>query len=202
MTHILRIDSAMRTTGSHTRAIADDLIDALQRQHEGSVVTRRDLAQSAVPFVDEAWIGANFTDPDARDDNQRKVLAGSDALVEEIEAADIVVIGAPIYNFGIPAALKAWIDMIARARRTFRYTDNGPEGLLKGKKTFVVTVSGGTKAGSAWDFATPYLRHVLGFVGLEDVTFITADGSAGQNGIRADAQRQIAGILAADQAAA
>ncbi|MEO0413112.1 MAG: NAD(P)H-dependent oxidoreductase [Pseudomonadota bacterium] len=202
MTNILRIDSAMRTNGSHTRAIADNLIDALQQRNGASVVTRRDLAQSPVPFVDEAWIGANFTDPDARTDDQRAVLAGSDTLVEEIEAADILVIGAPIYNFGIPAALKAWIDMIARARRTFRYTADGPEGLLKGKKTFVVTVSGGTKAGSEWDFATPYLRHVLGFVGLDDVTFITADGSAGQDGIRADAQRQIDAAIAMPEVAA
>jgi FMN-dependent NADH-azoreductase len=95
-------------------------------------------------------------------------------LIAELEAADTIVIGVPLYNFGIPAALKAWIDLIARARRTFRYTEAGPEGLLKDKKAYLVVASGGVPVGSDYDFATGYLRHVLGFVGITDVTVIDA----------------------------
>jgi len=102
------------------------------------------------------------------------VLAHSDELIAELEAADTIVIGVPVYNFAIPAALKAWVDQIARARRTFRYTETGPEGLLKGKKAYLVVASGGVPVGSDYDFATGYLRHVLGFVGITDVTVIEA----------------------------
>ncbi|MDH3266802.1 MAG: NAD(P)H-dependent oxidoreductase, partial [Gammaproteobacteria bacterium] len=110
-----------------------------------------------------------------RDAAQREALAFSDRLVAELQHADAIVIGAPIYNFNIPAALKAWIDMIARARVTFRYTDNGPKGLLEGKKAYIVVASGGVKIGSKADFATPYLRHALAFVGITDVEFIGAE---------------------------
>ena len=123
----------------------------------------------------ENWVAANFTDEAERSDAQKAELALSDTLVEELIAADILVIGTPIYNFGIPAALKAWIDMVARARMTFHYTANGPEGLLTGKKAYILVASGGTEIGSEIDFATGYLRHVLGFIGITDVTFIAAD---------------------------
>ncbi len=171
---ILRIDASMRHTGSVTRALTDKLVARLRAALPGSQVTRRDLA-AGVPLVDEAWIGANFTDPAERDDAQRAALAESDELVAEIRAADTLVIGLPIYNFGVPAAFKAWIDMIARARETFRYTETGPEGLLVGKRALVVVASGGVPVGSAADFATPYVRHVLAFIGITDVEFISAD---------------------------
>ena len=103
------------------------------------------------------------------------MLAASDALVEELRGADVVVIGSPIYNFGVPAALKAWVDMIARARLTFRYTPEGPRGLLDGKKAYVVIASGGVPVDSPVDFATPYLRQALRFVGITDVDVIAAD---------------------------
>ncbi len=135
---------------------------------------RRDLGDG-VAFVDERWIEANFTPEEDRTGDQRATLSASDALVEELQAADVIVIGTPIYNFGVPAALKAWIDMIARARKTFRYTANGPEGLLKGKKAYVVVASGGVPVDSPVDFATPYLRHALKFVGITDVDVIAAD---------------------------
>ena len=134
----------------------------------------RDLA-AGLPFVTEAWVGANFTDEADRSEDQKAALSLSDILVNELFAADTLVIGVPIYNFGVPAALKAWIDMIARARKTFHYTANGPEGLLTGKQAFIVIVSGGTQMGSEIDFATGYLRHILGFIGITDVTFIAAD---------------------------
>ena len=101
-------------------------------------------------------------------------MAESDALIAEVQAADVLVIGVPVYNFGVPAALKAWIDMIARARETFKYTENGPVGLLTNKKAYLVVASGGTEVGSAIDFATPYMKHVMGFIGITDVTVISA----------------------------
>lgn len=170
---ILRIDASMRHTGSVTRALTDKLVARLRAANPASEVVHRDLADG-VPMVDEAWIGANFTDPSERDYAQRAALAGSDRLVAEIKQADTLVIGLPIYNFGVPAAFKAWIDMIARARETFRYTETGPEGLMTGKRALVVVASGGVPVGSAMDFATPYVRHALAFIGITDVEFIPA----------------------------
>ena len=170
---ILRIDSSARGDGSETRALNDTLISRIKAITNTTVI-HRDLAVDAPGFVNEAWVGANFTDPDARSDTQAAELAASDALVAELEAADVIVIGAPIYNFNIPAVLKAWIDKVVRARVTFRYGENGPEGLLKDKKAYVVMASGGVPMGSAMDFALPYLRYILGFVGIHDVEFISA----------------------------
>lgn len=173
MTHaksVLRIDASARKNGSSSRALTDALIENLA---PGNLVVR-DLA-AGLPFVTEDWVGANFTDEADRSEDQKAALGLSDTLVDEIVAADTIVIGVPIYNFGIPATLKAWIDMIARARKTFHYTADGPEGLLSGKKAYILVASGGTEVGSEIDFATGYLRHVLGFIGIKDVTFIAAD---------------------------
>lgn len=175
MSHILRIDASARNSGSTTRQLADQLVTRLVEQGYGSAVTRRDLALTPPALLTEAWVGANFTDDADRSDDQRAVLAHSDALIAELEAADTIVIGVPVYNFGIPAALKAWVDQIARARRTFRYTETGPEGLLKGKKAYLVVASGGVPVGSDYDFASRYLIQLLGFVGITDVTVIAAD---------------------------
>ncbi len=166
-TRILRVDSSMRQDGSNTRAASDKLMNRL----DGEVVVR-DLAVEPIPFVDQQWIGANFTPDEERTAAQREALAFSDSLIEELKAADILVLGVPTYNFNIPAAFKAWIDLIARARLTFNYTKNGPVGLLEGKKAFVVNASGGVVLGSEQDFMSPYMRKVLGFVGITDVTFI------------------------------
>lgn len=168
--NILRIDASARTTGSSSRALTDVLIEKLAPEN----VVTRDLIE-AVPFVTEEWVDANFTDESERSTEQKAELAFSDRLVDELFAADILVIGTPIYNFAIPASLKAWIDMIARARKTFHYTANGPEGLLSGKKAYVLIASGGTEVGSDIDFASGYLRHILGFVGITDVTIVAAD---------------------------
>ena len=137
--NILRIDASGRRNQSSSRALADDLVGALEARYGSVQVTRRDLAD-ALPHVDQDWIEANFTDESARSAAQREKLALSDRLVAELRAADALVIGVPIYNFGVPAALKAWVDMICRARQTFRYTENGPEGLLKGRKAFSICV--------------------------------------------------------------
>jgi FMN-dependent NADH-azoreductase len=171
---ILEVSASGRHHGSTSRTLTGELIDALESDRGPVQVTRRDLADG-LPFVDDAWIAANFTADEDRNSAQRKVLAYSDQLVSELQEADVIVLGAPIYNFNIPAALKAWIDMIARARLTFRYTENGPEGLLKNKKAFIVISSGGVAVGSDYDFASPYLRHALAFVGITDVEFIAAE---------------------------
>lgn len=170
MTHILRIDSSARREGSVSR----QLTDAVIAKFDGATVTTRDLADG-VDLITEAWVGANFTPADQRDAAQKDVLALSDTLVAEIKAADTLVIGLPVYNFGVPAAFKAWIDQITRAGVTFQYTENGPIGLLEGKRAVVVMASGGTEAGSAIDFATGYVRHILGFIGITDFELVTAD---------------------------
>jgi len=171
---LLRVDSSGRYEGSSTRALTDSLIEALASGDKALNVTQRDLARG-MPHVDESWIRANFTDSEDRSDEQIARLQYSDSLVAEIQGADVLVIGVPIYNFGIPATLKAWIDMIARARLTFRYTENGPEGLMKGKKAYLVVASGGVAIDSEADFATPYMRQALRFLGITDIEVIGAE---------------------------
>lgn len=191
MTHrILRIDASARRDGSVSRDLADRIV---ARFGPEASVTTRDLA-TGLPLIDEAWIGANFTPADQRTESQRTALTLSDELVAEVKAADTLVIGLPIYNFGVPAALKAWVDLVARAGVTFRYSEAGPQGLLTGKRAIVAVASGGTQAGSEIDFATGYIRHVLGFIGITDVTFVTADR------LMLDAEATLAS--AADQIAA
>ncbi len=171
MTHtVLRIDASARHSGSESRALIQRIIDRLA----SATVINRDLAV-AMPAIDADWLAANWTPTDERTDAQRQTLALSDTLIEEIKSADTIVIGAPIYNFGIPATLKTWIDLIARAGITFTYSETGPQGLLTGKRAIVAITSGGTQVGSEIDFASGYLRHVLGFVGITDVQFVAAD---------------------------
>ncbi len=171
---ILQIDASARKTGSVTRELTGALVTQLLNKAPDATVLTRDVSQG-LPFIDEDWVGANFTDPAERTAEQKLKLALSDTLVAELQAADTIVIAAPVYNFGIPAALKAWVDLIARARKTFQYTENGPVGLLTGKKAYVVAASGGTKVGSEIDFAVTYLKHVLSFVGITDVAVLAAD---------------------------
>lgn len=172
---VLEVSASGRVEGSASRELSGDLIAALEERDGGIQLVRRDLADG-LPFVDAAWIDANFTPEETRTSSHRDSLAQSDALVDELERADVIVIGTPMYNFNIPASLKAWIDLIARARLTFRYTKDGPVGLLTNKKAYLVIATGGVRIGSAADFATPYLAHMLGFIGINDVEIIAADG--------------------------
>ena len=167
---LLRIDSSARTKGSVTRSLTDQIVAHLNP----ATVLTRDLAHG-VPLISENWVEANFTPEAERSAEQKQILAISDSYVAEIMDADVLVIGAPLYNFSVPAALKAWVDQIARAGVTFRYTENGPQGLLRGKRAILVSASGGTKIGSEIDFATAYLRHVLGFIGISNVQNVSAD---------------------------
>ena len=192
---ILEISASAKQNGSISRTLSADLIAALEDRYEDITVKRRDLADG-LPFIDEAWVTANFTPAEERNDIHRQALALSDELVGEVQDADVLVIGSPIYNFSVPSVLKAWIDMIARARLTFRYTENGVEGLLKDKKAYVIVPSGGVPVGSPMDFATPYLRHILGFVGITDVEFVAATGADRDNGEALDnARARIAELI-------
>lgn len=171
---VLEVTASRRSHDSVSRRLGDDLVDAL-RQRFGTVnVVTRDLADG-LPFVDTGWIEATFTPEEKRSQRHRDALAFSDELVGELQAADTIVMTVPMYNFGIPAVLKAWIDLIARARVTFRYTENGPEGLLQGKKAYIVVTTGGVPIGSPVDFVTPYLKQALAFVGIDDVEIVAAD---------------------------
>jgi len=171
--HILRIDASARKAGSTTRSLADETIDRLA-ELSAVHITSRDVA-SGLPFVNDEWVAANFTPIDDRTDTHKATLGLSDSLVTELKSADTIVISSPIYNFGIPATLKAWVDMICRAGLTFQYTENGPVGLLEGKRAIILIASGGTAVGSPIDFATPYLKQAMAFVGITDVTFVAAD---------------------------
>ncbi len=131
-----------------------------------------------MPQVTESWVGANFTPADQRSAEQNAVLALSDQLVDELVRADTLVIGLPTYNFSVPASFKAWIDLVVRAGRTFHYSETGPEGLLRGKRAIVAIAAGGTPLGSDADFASGYVRYILGFIGITDVSFVAADAMA------------------------
>jgi len=171
---VLSINSSGRQEGSVSRELGADLIAALEDRHQSINLTQRDVG-SGLPFVDAAWIEANFTPDENRTERQIETLALSDELVEELKAADVIVLGVAVYNFSISAALKAWIDMVCRARLTFRYTEKGPVGLLQGKTVYAVVATGGVAVGSPMDFATPYLRHAFAFLGITDFQVIAAD---------------------------
>lgn len=195
---ILRIDSSANTTGSVTR----DLTDRIIAQLGDTDITIRDLAKEPLPQITESWAIARATAPADRSPEQTDALVLSDTLVAELLAADTIVIGAPLYNFGIPAALKAWIDLVARVGVTFRYTENGPEGLVAGKRVIIAMASGGVPAGAPVDFNTPYLKAVLGFMGMTDVTVIAADALATDpEGTIATANSAIDALVPAAQAA-
>ncbi|WP_299355029.1 NAD(P)H-dependent oxidoreductase [uncultured Shimia sp.] len=174
MTHtVLHIDASARHDGSLSRAQST----AIVAQQEADTVLTRDLADG-LPFLDPIWVQSTFVAPDDRDAAQAQALELSDRLVKEVQEADTIVIGTAMYNFSIPAVLKAWIDQICRAGVTFAYTENGPEGQLKGKKAIIAIATGGTPLGSDFDFASGYLRFALGFVGITDVTILDKDGTA------------------------
>jgi FMN-dependent NADH-azoreductase len=179
MSSLLFVSSSLFGQGSKSRQVALELIDSLRRANPAVAVAERVLDVRTMPHLNPETVAA-WQAPGT--EATRASAALSDELTAEIERAETVVIAAPMYNFTIPSTLKAWIDHIARAGRTFRYTASGPEGLLKGKKVYVVTGRGGVYSGAspskALDFQEPYLRAMLGFLGLTDVTFIHVEGIA------------------------
>ena len=176
--HILQINASARRDGANSTRVADQITARLQAANPGATLTLRDLAVTPHPLLDEAALGALFTPADARSPEQAARVALDDALIAEIQAHDTVVLGVPMYNFGVPVQFKTWLDAIARAGVTFRYTATGPEGLLTGKTVYVALARGGRYRDTPNDSQVPYLKSVLGFLGLTDLRFIYAEGLA------------------------
>ena len=175
---LLHIDSSILGDNSVSRQLSAALVDAVRQQHPGLDVTQRDLAQNEIAHLSGEILGAAFTPEADWNDKQRAERALTDTLINEFMAADVVVIAAPMYNFSIPSQLKSWIDRIAAAGRTFKYTETGPVGLAGGKKVLIASSRGGvysTDQGRAMDFQEDYLRTVLGFVGITDIEVVRAE---------------------------
>ncbi len=182
MNNLLIINSSPRSN-SVSRRLTRHFAEEWKAKHPDTRVVERDLTANALPFVDEQWIQASYTPPAQQTPEQREALGLSDVLIDELMDADVILLGVPMHNFSIPASLKAWIDLVVRAGKTFSYGDKGPKGLLASDKHVVAIVSrgGAYNSGSAaasFDFQVPYLRHMLGFVGLADITVIDADKQA------------------------
>ena len=171
---ILRLDASANPGESGSRDLGDQLLQRIRAANPGAHLHSRDLNRGA-EFIDAEWIAANLTADADREDSARRRLARSDELIAELQWADHVVLTTPMYNFGVPATLKAWIDQVCRAGITFRYTDQGPVGLLEGKRADIVITTGGAPLDSPVDFVSGYLRQVLGFIGIERVDIIGAD---------------------------
>jgi FMN-dependent NADH-azoreductase len=176
MKTLLQIRSSIFGDNGQSSQLANRFVEQWRQANPRGKVVVRDLAAEPVPHIDAARFGAFLAKPEARSAEQAAVIAHSDALIRELQAADVVVLGVPMYNFGIPSTLKAYFDHIARAGVTFRYTEKGPVGLLTGKRVYVFTARGGVYAGTPNDTHTPYVRLFLGFLGMTDVEFIYAEG--------------------------
>ena len=180
MTNILHITASIRGEESVSRGLGNTLVDGFKAK--GASVVTRDLAKNDIPFIDAERFAANLAPYTDRSEEQHALAKIADELIEELKAADTVVFSVPIYNFSVPATVKAWADLVARAGTTFQYTANGPEGLLTGKKAYITAASGGTPVGSDMDFMTPWLTFFLGFLGIKDVEVVAADGIMGEGG--------------------
>lgn len=176
MKTLLQIRSSLLLGNSQSNRLADRYVAAWQAANPGGRVVVRDLAQSPVPHLDLARVGAFSTPAEQRTPEQQALVAESDALIDELQGADVIALGLPLYNFGIPSTLKAYFDHIARTGVTFRYTASGPEGLVKGKQVVVFAARGGLYQGQPHDTQTPYVRNFLGFLGMTDVRFVFAEG--------------------------
>ena len=172
MKNILHLDASARQTDSQTRRTSKALTELVREP--GAVVTHRNLDRD-LPLLNEEMVGSYFTAPDNRTSSQVVSIERSESVVKDLQDHDIYVIGVPVYNFSMPAAFKAWADLAARVGVTFKYTENGPQGLLEGKRAYLVVASGGTEIGSPIDFLTPWAKHFLGFLGVKDVTVIPAN---------------------------
>ena len=171
---ILRLDASANPGDSSSRKLGDYLIRQLEQGNPAIETRERDL-NTDLSFIDSNWIAANFTPSDERETTQKARLAFSDELIAELKWAEHIVLTTPMYNFGIPATLKAWIDLVCRAGVTFRYGANGAEGLLQGKRIDIVITTGGAPLDSPVDFVSGYLRQVFNFIGIEDINIIGAD---------------------------
>lgn len=197
MQKLLQLKTSLFANQGQSSQLSDAFVAAWQLSRPGSAVSVRDFAVDPVPHLDGAGFQAFLSQPEERSAEQQAKVAYSDALIAELQAADVLVIGLPMYNLGIPSTLKAWIDHVARAGVTFRYTASGPQGLLAGKKAYVFATRGGRYAGTAFDTQTDFVRNFLGFIGISEVEFVYAEGlnmgeeskSAGLAGAHAELAR-------------
>ena len=176
---ILQIIASVQGANSYSTRLSQGIIDKLRVAHPGSEVVVRNLATHPLPYMEEAHLQAYFTPAENRSPEQQAAVRHSDEAIAQVQAADVLVIGSPFYNFSVASSLKSWLDHLTRAGLTFRYTPTGPEGLIKGKKVYVAIASGGIYSEGpmqAYDFVAPYLRTMLGFLGLSDVTVARAEG--------------------------
>lgn len=171
---ILRLDASANPADSSSRKLGDHLVRQITSSSQTVEIRERDLNRE-LTFIDSSWIAANFTAADNRDTDQSERLAFSDRLIDELKWSDHIILTTPMYNFGIPATLKAWIDLVCRAGVTFRYGPNGPEGLLGNNTVDIVITTGGVPMDSPVDFISGYLKQVFGFIGIEDIRIIGAD---------------------------
>lgn len=176
MAQVLVIESSARHQGSVSRQLTEQFMARWQAAHPADQIKVRDLAVEQVPHLDANLLGGWTTPAEQQSDAERAALALSNTLTEEVLSADVLVLAAPMYNFAIPSTLKAWLDHVLRAGVTFKYTESGPQGLLSGKRAFVLTSRGGVYAGSSMDHQEPYLRQAMAFIGIHDVSFIHAEG--------------------------
>lgn len=176
MKNLLQINTSLFSSNGQSSKLADEFVAAWREATPGATVTVRDIGADPVPHLTAARFSAFLSQPESRTAEQQAVLDYSDVLIEEIRRADVVVLGLPLYNFGVPSSLKAYFDHVARAGVTFRYTENGPVGLLGGKNAYVFAARGGVYAGSVLDTQTGYVRDFLRFIGLDNVEFIYAEG--------------------------
>lgn len=174
--NILVIKSSVFSDGGNSSALVNAKVAALKAAHPDATIVERDLGANPIPHLDGGRVGAFFTPAENRTAEQQQVDDFSMTLIEELKAADQVVVGVPMYNFGIPSQLKSWIDHVARAGITFRYTENGPQGLIGDKPVTVVAARGGLYAGTENDTVTPYIKLFFSFVGITDVRFVFAEG--------------------------
>jgi len=198
---ILQVNSSARTDGSHSTRLASAMTERVRAENPRATLAVRDLSRVPHPVLDEVALGALFTAPEQRTVEQAARVALDDVLIAEIQAADVVVVGVPMYNFGISSQLKNWIDAISRARVTFQYTEKGPEGLLKGKKVYIALTRGGTYRNTPNDPQVPYLTMIFGFLGMTDLQFVYAEGLAmgpeAEQQALASAHAQIEEVLSA-----
>ena len=173
---LLQINASLFSAGGQSSQLADQFVAAWRANNADATVHVRDVASQPLPHLSAERFLAFIAAPAERTPQQQALVAESDALVDEIKAAQVIVLGLPMYNFGVPSTLKAYFDHIARAGVTFRYTANGPEGLLAGKKAYVFAARGGLYAGTARDSQTTYVRDFLAFIGISDVEFVYAEG--------------------------
>ncbi|HEX4913250.1 MAG TPA: NAD(P)H-dependent oxidoreductase [Vicinamibacterales bacterium] len=176
MKTLLQINTSLFAENGQSSKLTQDFVQSWQARHPDGRVVVRDLAKAPLPHLDAERFGAFLAKPGARTPVQKAIVAESDALIEEIRTADVIVLGLPLYNFGVPSQLKAWIDHVARAGVSFRYTANGPQGLLGGRKLVVFAARGGKYQGTPADTQTGYVRSFFNFIGIDDIEFVYAEG--------------------------